>query len=48
MGDDCHMRHQATTMLLLRQALPAMAEHAPDSVLPTARMLAGVVSEEDE
>ena len=22
MGDDCHMRHQATTMLLLRQALP--------------------------
>jgi hypothetical protein len=41
MGDDCHMRHQATTMLLVRQALPAMAEHAPDSVLPTARMLAG-------
>jgi hypothetical protein len=41
MGDDCHMRHQATTMLLLREALPAMAEHAPDSVLPTARMLAG-------
>jgi hypothetical protein len=40
MGDDCHMRHQATTMLLLRQALPAMAEHAPASVLPTARMLA--------
>jgi hypothetical protein len=40
MGDDCHMRHQATTMLLLREALPAMAEHAPDSVLPTARMLA--------
>ena len=21
MGDDCHMRHQATTMLLLREAL---------------------------
>ena len=40
MGDDCHMRHQATTMLLLRQTLPAMAEHAPASVLPTARMLA--------
>ena len=40
MGDDCHMRHQATTMLLLRHALPAMAEHAPRSVLPTARMLA--------
>ncbi|MGE0028302.1 MAG: DUF1116 domain-containing protein, partial [Thermoleophilia bacterium] len=40
MGDDCHMRHQATTMLLLREALPAMAEHAPASVLPTARMLA--------
>jgi hypothetical protein len=40
MGDDCHMRHQATTMLLLRGALPAMAERAPRSVLPTARMLA--------
>lgn len=40
MGDDCHMRHQATTMLLMRQALPAMAEHAPESVAPTARMLA--------
>lgn len=40
MGDDCHMRHQATTMLLLRHALPAMAEHAPRSVLPTSRMLA--------
>jgi hypothetical protein len=39
MGDDCHMRHQATTMLLLRQALPAMAERAPRSVLPTARVL---------
>lgn len=40
MGDDCHMRHQATTMLLLRQVLPSMAERAPRSVLPTARMLA--------
>ncbi len=40
MGDDCHMRHQATTMLLLRQVLPSMAEHAPNSVLPTARLLA--------
>jgi hypothetical protein len=39
MGDDCHMRHQATTMLLLRQVLPAMAEHAPEAVLPTARLL---------
>ncbi len=38
MGDDCHMRHQAATMLLLREALPAMAEHAPQAVLPTARM----------
>ncbi|WP_217922426.1 DUF1116 domain-containing protein [Miltoncostaea oceani] len=41
MGDDCHMRHQATTMLLLRQVLPAMAEHAPAAVLPTARLLGG-------
>ena len=32
MGDDCHMRHQATTMLLLRQTLPAIAERAPRSV----------------
>jgi hypothetical protein len=40
MGDDCHMRHQATTMLLLRQTLPAIAERAPNSVLPTARLLA--------
>ena len=40
MGDDCHMRHQATTMLLLRQALPSMAEQAPASVAPTARLLA--------
>jgi hypothetical protein len=41
MGDDCHMRHQATTMLLLRQVLPAIAEHAPEAVLPTARLLGG-------
>ena len=39
MGDDCHMRHQATTMLLLRQTLPAIAEHAPETVLPTARLV---------
>jgi Protein of unknown function (DUF1116) len=38
MGDDCHMRHQAATMLLMREVLPAMAEHAPGSVLPTAQM----------
>ena len=38
MGDDCHMRHQAATMLLLREVLPAMAEHAPQAVLPTAAM----------
>jgi hypothetical protein len=38
MGDDCHMRHQAATMLLLREVLPAMAEHAPEAVLPTAQM----------
>jgi len=38
MGDDCHMRHQAATMLLMREVLPAMAEHAPRSVLPTAQM----------
>ncbi len=38
MGDDCHMRHQAATMLLLREVLPAMAEHAPQAVLPTAQM----------
>ena len=38
MGDDCHMRHQAATMLLLREVLPAMAEHAPQAVLPTAHM----------
>ena len=40
MGDDCHMRHQATTMLLLRELLPDMAEVAPDSIAPTARLLA--------
>ena len=38
MGDDCHMRHQAATMLLVREVLPAMAEHAPQAVLPTALM----------
>ena len=41
MGDDCHMRHQATTMLLARRLLPAMAERAPAAVAPLARMLAG-------
>jgi hypothetical protein len=41
MGDDCHMRHQAATMLLVREVLPAMAEHAPEAVLPTAQMTAG-------
>ena len=40
MGDDCHMRHQAATMLLMREVLPAMAEHAPEAVAPTARLLA--------
>lgn len=41
MGDDCHMRHQATTMLLLRRLLPALAERHPAAVAPLARMLAG-------
>ena len=41
MGDDCHMRHRAATMLLMRELLPAMAEAAPAAVLPTARLLAG-------
>jgi hypothetical protein len=40
MGDDCHMRHQATTMLLLRATLPAIAERAPHAVHPIASMLA--------
>lgn len=40
MGDDCHMRHQATTMLLLRAMLPAIAERAPQAVHPIASMLA--------
>ncbi len=40
MGDDCHMRHQATTMLLLREVLPAMAERVPELVAPVARLLA--------
>jgi Protein of unknown function (DUF1116) len=39
MGDDCHMRHQAATMLLLREVLPAMAEAAPRAVHPVARLL---------
>lgn len=39
MGDDCHMRHQAATMLLLREVLPAMADRAPRAVLPVARLL---------
>lgn len=39
MGDDCHMRHQAATMLLLREVLPAMAERAPRAVHPVARLL---------
>jgi hypothetical protein len=40
MGDDCHMRHQAATMLLLREVLPTMAERAPEAVAPVARLLA--------
>jgi hypothetical protein len=39
MGDDCHMRHQATTMLLLRELLPAMAERAPEAVPAVGRLL---------
>jgi len=39
MGDDCHMRHQATTMLLLKQLLPDLADTAPDAVGPVARLL---------
>jgi hypothetical protein len=39
MGDDCHMRHQATTMLLLRELLPAMAERAAEAVPEVARLL---------
>lgn len=39
MGDDCHMRHQATTMLLMRELLPAMAEVVPESVAETARLV---------
>lgn len=41
MGDDCHMRHQATTMLLARALLPALAEARPDAAAPTAALLAG-------
>lgn len=39
MGDDCHMRHQATTMLLMRELLPAMADNAPEKVAETAAMV---------
>lgn len=38
MGDDCHMRHQAATMLLMRDLLPAMARVAPEHVAPTLDM----------
>lgn len=41
MGDDCHMRHQAATMLLIRELLPAMSERALDAIPP----LAAVTSE---
>jgi hypothetical protein len=41
MGDDCHMRHQAATMLLLRAVLPALAERRPEAVAPVARLLQG-------
>lgn len=40
MGDDCHMRHQAATMLLLRRTLGAMAERAPGAVADVGRLLA--------
>jgi len=40
MGDDCHMRHQATTMLLLRQLLPSLAEVAPAAVRAIGELLA--------
>ena len=39
MGDDCHMRHQATTMLLMRELLPAMAEATPGQVAEVARLV---------
>ena len=39
MGDDCHMRHQATTMLLLRRLLPAMVDEAPEAVGAVATLL---------
>lgn len=41
MGDDCHMRHQATTMGLMRILLPAMAAEAPELVRPVAELLVG-------
>jgi hypothetical protein len=40
MGDDCHMRHQAATLLLLREILPAVAERAPAAVGPLAQTIA--------
>lgn len=38
MGDDCHMRHQAATMLLMRDLLPAMADVAPEGLAPTLHL----------
>ncbi len=38
MGDDCHMRHQAATMLLMRDLLPAMASVAHDALKPTLEL----------
>ena len=40
MGDDCHMRHQAATMLLLRRTLGSMGAHAPGAVADVGRLLA--------
>ena len=39
MGDDCHMRHQAATMLLLRELLPAMGDRAPQAIGEVGRLL---------
>jgi Protein of unknown function (DUF1116) len=39
MGDDCHMRHQATTMLLLRETLPALVARAPERMPEVARVV---------
>lgn len=41
MGDDCHMRHQAATMLLMREMLPAIAERSAPLVPAVARMTSG-------